>query len=796
MTLTLAAVISHMNMGGTQRQLDLLLRGLDRDRWNPCLICLGPETPLLAALRSDGIDVRRVPKRGPADPTLLPRLTREIRSLRPAIVHTFLRTANLWGRAAAIASGAPALVASERSVAYRTGSLVLAANRLLGRRTDLVTVNSAAGAPYAAWLHGHPPARIEIVPNGVRLPALAARDREGARLRIRAAGGWRPDDRVVALIGNLLPEKRIGEAIEIAARLRGGSSNLRWIVFGEGSERESLRAALSRHRLEDVFLLAGHRDDLHEILPGADLLLQTSAREGLPNAVLEGMAAGLPVVATDAGGTREAVEDRRTGIVVPVGDRAAMERAIRELLDPAGPAAHYGRAGRERAEGCFSIEAMVRRSERLYEDRCLEEGRVRRVAVVLSRHSARATFIVREMRALRAVGLDLVGFSLLPPEGIDGICSALAGREDGVDYIPFLPGPLDAAAAAGIALRHPIRTLSAAGTIVGGQIRTPRVMLRGVAVFPKILLLAAGARRWRVGSIHAHWATVSATAGMAAARICGLPFSFSGHAWDLVFDTALLGEKLRAARFAAVCNRFNGELLRGRYPESAAKVHLAYHGLDLERFVWQPPPGRSGPLRILAIGRLVEKKGFDALIRACGILRTRGIAVECHIVGDGGPEASRLEGLASAVAPGAVRFDGFVSEEGIVPLMRAHDLLAAPSVVQADGAMDGIPNVVLEAMACGLPVVTTAVAGLPEVAVEGVTALVVPERDPEALARAFERLHREPDLGASLSRRARIVIEREFDLRVTARRLADLLTGEKAEGAEASSSGLRLDRTA
>ena len=804
---TLVAIVSHMNMGGTQRQISLLLSGLDRSRWNPCLICTGPEEPLLAALRGRGVAVRRVEKRGRMDPTLVQRLARALRSLKPDVVHTFLRSANLWGRAAAIAAGAPAIVASERSVAYRTAKPILMANRVLGRWTALVTVNSDAGVPYAAFLHGHPPDRIARVPNGVVLPPLDASAVARARERMRAENGWPAEARVAALVGNLLPDKRIGDALAAAARLRERHPALRWIVFGEGPERDALQRAIGAgtgpgSRLTEVFRLAGHHEDLSALLPGADLLVQTSAREGLPNAVLEGMAAGLPVVATDAGGTREAMDPGVTGVLVAVGDARALDAALESVLPP-GAGQRMGRAGRERAERQFSVEAMIRRSERLYEERCGPGPSPRRVAVVLSRHSERATFIVREMRAVREAGVDLVGFSLLPPEALDGRCSAGAGEPSGVSYLPFLPGPLDVLAAARIAALHPVRTLSALGTLVFGQIGSPRVMLRTLAVFPKILLLAAAAKRWRAGAIHAHWATVSASAGMAAARMAGLPFSFSGHAWDLVFDTALLGRKLRAARFAAVCNRFSGEALRRRYPDSAEKVRLAYHGLDLGRFAWREPAIRpAAPLRVLAIGRLVEKKGFDDLIRAVGRLsrRARGplppVQVTCRIVGDGGPEEACLRALADAEAPGLVRFDPFVEESGVVALLHGHDLLAAPSVVQSDGAMDGIPNVVLEAMACGLPVVTTAVAGIPEVARDGTTALLVPERDPEALARALERLGREPELAGRLSRAARALVETEFDLRKTARELAELLAGEEDAPLRSAGARLPLDRTA
>ncbi len=775
-----ALVISHMNMGGAQRQLVNLMRALDPARWRPVLVCFGPSTELTETLRAEGFDVRFVPKRGRIDPTLIPRLARTLRSIRPDVVHTTLRTANLWGRAAAIAAGIPHRVASERSAAYKTGWPVRAASRWLGRRTDAITVNSQAGVPWAARHHDHLETRVTVIPNGVALPPLDAGSVAAARRALRALAGWQEASRVAAIVGNLLPEKELGDALTLAGRMRGPHPDLRWVAFGEGPERERVASGIRSAGLEAVVHLAGHRRDLSALLPGADLLVQTSSREGMPNAVLEGMAAGLPVVATDAGGTAEAMgHDGGAGTLAAVHDLDALSSGIARALDPEAKR-RMGAEGRRRAAERFSIDAMARATERLWEERCLDGGSAPRTVVVLSRYSRRSTFIVRELRALRAAGADLAIVSLLPPEDNDGTIGPSTCAGDGVLYLPFLPGPVWAASACGALLRHPIRSASALATVLFGQLRTPRVMLRSAAVFPKMLMIAGTARRIRARSIHAHWATVSATAGMCAARIAGLPFSFSGHAWDLYFDNALLPRKLEAARFVAVCNAHSGAMLRERWPSRAGGVRLLYHGLDLRRFVFQPPvrgaPG--GPLRILAIGRLVRKKGFDALIRACGRLLREGVDLECVILGEGGPEESALHALIAQEAPGKVRIEGYLPEDALRERMRRFDLLAAPSIVQTDGAMDGIPNVVIEAMAVGLPVVTTAVAGLPEIAHDGMTALVVAQNDPQALAGALRRLSEDPALAASLAASARAVIEARFDDRKIAETLKGFLSGE------------------
>lgn len=774
---TVALVISHMNMGGTQRQLVNLALSLDRSRWRPVVVCFGPDTPLLARLREAGIETALVRKRGHIDPTLIPRLALCFRRMRPGIVHTFLRTANLWGRAAALVAGVPHLVAAERSSAYRTGRVVRLASRWLGRRTDLVIANSTAGVPYAAEHHAHLPPRVLVIPNGVELPDSEPAARAEGRRALLGLCGWEEPVRVVAMIANLLPEKRVADAVDLAALMKAEHPDVRWVVFGEGGERPALEERIRRRGVEGVFRLAGSRDDLKRLVPACEALLQTSSREGLPNAVLEGMASGIPVVATDVGGTAEALGAGDCGLLVSVGDLEGIGTALGRVLDETA-GRPMGEAARRRIERRFSLDSMARATAEGYTRRCLDRGGMPRVAVVVSRYSERSTFIARELDALRTAGVDLAIFSLLPPEMVDGSTGARLALKNGVEYLPFLPGPWDLLSILLTALRRPVRSLAALGTIVAGQIASPRVLVKCLAVWPKMLLLAARARRLRVDAIHAHWATVSATAGMAAARVAGVPFSFSGHAWDLYFDNALLGRKLKAARFVAVCNRHSGEYLERRFPDQASKVVLLYHGLDLDAFDWRPPippPAEGEPLRILAIGRLVPKKGFDALIRACGLLRREGVALECTILGEGGPERESLGRLAEEEAGDVVEFARYLPERDLVAVMRSAHLLAAPSVVQTDGAMDGIPNVVIESMATGLPVVTTAVAGIPEIATDGETALVVPGSDPPALARAIRRLGGDASLRQRLSRQARETVERKFEISITTRTLASLL---------------------
>jgi glycosyltransferase involved in cell wall biosynthesis len=202
------------------------------------------------------------------------------------------------------------------------------------------------------------------------------------------------------------------------------------------------------------------------------------------------------------------------------------------------------------------------------------------------------------------------------------------------------------------------------------------------------------------------------------------------------------------------------------------RLRRVYHGTDLERLRFEPC-GQEDPPLILSVGRLVEKKGFDHLISACALLRSRGRRFRCRIVAGSRdlwePLSEQIRGLGLS---DHVVLEGPLDHEEVVGWYRRATLMAMPCVVASDGDRDGIPNVLVEAAACGLPIVTTAVSGIPELVRDGETGLVVPERDPAALALAIERLLDSPALRADLSRRARAHVDEFFDLRRNARSIA------------------------
>jgi glycosyltransferase involved in cell wall biosynthesis len=197
-----------------------------------------------------------------------------------------------------------------------------------------------------------------------------------------------------------------------------------------------------------------------------------------------------------------------------------------------------------------------------------------------------------------------------------------------------------------------------------------------------------------------------------------------------------------------------------------AKIRVIRCGVPIERFPFQSRAGRASGegLRIVSVGRLVDYKGFDVLIRACAILRREGMRLRCVIVGEG-PERERIERLAADPdLDGAVQLQGARPQHEVIDLLSKADLFALACLPGRDGLQDGIPIVLMEAMALGVPVVSTRLSGIPELVKDGSTGLLVPPNDPVGLAAAIKRLHEDRALAARLGLQARDLIEKEYDL--------------------------------
>ena len=238
--------------------------------------------------------------------------------------------------------------------------------------------------------------------------------------------------------------------------------------------------------------------------------------------------------------------------------------------------------------------------------------------------------------------------------------------------------------------------------------------------------------RHGVRHFHVHFANRAAHTALFVKEISGIPFSITAHGQDFMSDLGqddLLREICQAAEFVAVETDYSRGLLRERCPDAAEKIHRVYNGLDLANLP-APPQGERppGPTTILSVGRLVSFKGFEFLLEACAELDRRNFDFRCQIVGDG-PLREKLETMiAELKLRRRVELCGSLSQEDVFSKLRSCDIFALASVVDTAGASDVFPTVIMEAMACAKPVVSTTLAGIPESVVDGVTGLADPSR--------------------------------------------------------------------
>jgi len=408
-----------------------------------------------------------------------------------------------------------------------------------------------------------------------------------------------------------------------------------------------------------------------------------------------------------------------------------------------------------------------------------------RIAYILAEFpSLSETFILREILELQRQGVDLRLFALREGKSAVVHPEAAALRPQVCYRPPFWDGrPWRALGR--FVRRRPAALLRLAAMVVRGSWRQPKLLLSRLAHFLTAAYFAEHVEALGVTHLHAHFAFIPTLVALLIGELLNRPFSFTAHAWDLYCETGLLRDQIARAAFVVTCNDYNRRHLERTYPDVApGKVVRVYHGLDLgewriENGKWKmelptsdlrlpishlPSPISGQRPVLLSVGRLQRKKGFDVLLRACGHLREQGRAFQLVIVGEG-PERKPLQQLAEELClTPAVTFAGELSQGDVRLLYRAARVFVLPCLITPEGDRDTLPNVILEALAMGTPVVSTPVAGIPEVIEPHRTGLLAPPGDTAALAAQIARLLDDEALGARLAEQGRARVRAQFDL--------------------------------
>jgi colanic acid/amylovoran biosynthesis glycosyltransferase len=377
-----------------------------------------------------------------------------------------------------------------------------------------------------------------------------------------------------------------------------------------------------------------------------------------------------------------------------------------------------------------------------------------RVGYVVKRYPRYSeTFIVNEILAHEEAGLEMEIFSLgFPMESHfqDSISRVRAP----VNYLPHVTKPQEFWEA-----------IKATYEILPNFWRFLSINGDGYKDVYQAIILARMIVQKNIRHLHAHFATSATTVAQIAARLTNIPYTFTAHAKDIFHENANHKEikhKLECAKAVVTVSNYNEKFLRNQYGEAAGKVKRIYNGLEIDKFPFQT--SQKNQNRIIAVGRLVEKKGFGDLIEACDILVKRGLNIDCEIIGSGDQEKNLISKINQLNLHNHVHLVGPLPQREMIPRMQSAAVFAAPCVIGTDGNRDGLPTVLLEAMALGTTCVSTDVTGIPEVIRHNDTGFIVPQNNPESLANAIQTLLKDTDLRSRLAKNARRLIETEFDI--------------------------------
>lgn len=360
-------LVGSLERGGAERQVVALANGLDRTRFCVHVCSLSPNNPLASDLLApDRFCV--VEKRWKYDLSLLTRVARLLRERNIDVVHCFLFKAEMVGRAAGRLAGTPAVIASNRCPHFLHPKLMLWAARATSRYFDMMVANSWAGRDFEVTQQGIDPAKLAVIPNGVDINRFRPMDVSQKRAEL----GIDQNAKVMGMFGHFRGNKNHALFLETAARVSRICPEAVFVCVGgaDGEKGRALHAA-AKHLVEergiaDRVLFLGERRDVAELYNVCDIKVLASFYEGTANVLLEAMACGLPVIATEAGDNARVVVDGETGFVVGVDDVDALTDRLGRLLTDDTLRERMGCAGRLRAEQEFSIPAMARKTGDLY----------------------------------------------------------------------------------------------------------------------------------------------------------------------------------------------------------------------------------------------------------------------------------------------------------------------------------------------------------------------------------------------------------------------------------------------
>lgn len=363
MTKRIVEIIPTLVQGGAEKQLALLAQGLTTE-FDVHVCTLTGSGPWEAVLRAAEIPIHSIQKRWKIDPGAFLRLRKLLQRLKPDLVHTWLFAANSYGRQAAFSSGVPHVVAGERCVDRWKVWHELAIDRYLARRTDRIVTNSR-GVQAFYQEQGIPADKFTVIPNGIEAISPA---QPGHRQRLADAWGIPASSYWIVAVGRLWPQKRYKDLLWACELMNSLELDFQFLIVGEGPQQDALIQRIDDLEVAPRVHLLGHQEQAVDWIQAADCFWLGSGYEGQSNALMEAMACGKPVVATDIAGNRDLVVPDQSGVLVPVGDAAAFARETRRLIGDPQWAETLGQNARQRMQTEFTVEQMIKNHIAFYRE--------------------------------------------------------------------------------------------------------------------------------------------------------------------------------------------------------------------------------------------------------------------------------------------------------------------------------------------------------------------------------------------------------------------------------------------
>ncbi len=762
-------IIDNLLIGGAQRHLVRLVNGLQSRNYSVEIISLGPNDRELTkeigvsitCFRMDCVWSLRFWKDFIG-------LIRFLKKEKPFIVHTYLNTSNVFGTFAAKLASIPIIVNSRRDMGHFRSGLVGRLEQFAVCLSDKVVCVSESVRKKVVDEEKIPLDKAIVIYNGVEIDKLKRDYNNNEEVT---------HYKTVTMVATMdRKEKGHIYFIKAAEKVIKKRRDVRFVLIGDGPLRHALEDYVSRKRIDNYFDFRGKRIDLLKELHDTDILVVPSESEGCSNALLEAMAMGIVPVATSVEGNIEIIEDGISGILVKSQDANDIALGITKLLDDETKFKEMRIKARERIENNFTIGVMLNNFDVLYKEliinKRLEVDTDRlKIAYVVSLFPCWSeTFILNEIIELTKKGIVIEIFSIR--RDLENFIHKKAKpfiRKS--TYINFLYVSLFFLL---WFIKKPLLVLSFLRMVLFHQYNKRDVFIKYLWCVFVGCFFARITLKKKIEHIHAHFATYPAFVAMVVSKLTGIPFTFTAHAHDIFLDKTFLREEVTAAKAVVTISNYNRQYITDYCKNVVgSKIKVIHCGVDISEYSWSERLAKNNV--IVSVGRLTKMKGFDYLIKACGVIRDR-IDFKCLIIGDGPEYKYLLQLIDDYGLKDKVFLKGVMDNSELKEVMREAKVFVLPSVWDEEEGQDGIPIVLMEAMASGIPVISTRISGIPELVEDRKTGILVEPGDTRILAEAIMEIMGDTQLCKKLLSNARKKVEMEFNISKSAKLLAEVFT--------------------